>query len=437
MRKEITILLFVLLAALLSEGREMLLNDIQVKGSHFSFHQAPQPSIAYFNYSHADLESQLEKQDVHAVELKFGFESQNQDFPVYATRGIDGVSSCPNVSFCLQAVRRYTVAHPNHFPLFVVLEAAATSQMPTSKWVWDWFDGALTAVWPQYEIVKPRDVMGSFASVKKSVRARGWPTLRSCMGKVVFLLRVNATAYADTPNGLQDRVGFPIRELGDDSAADAVVFETAHPLYRTKDIQAAVRSNYLVLTRTDATFTPAGVDAFDAAAYFALLDADGDGRATTAELEALFGAGMQDLTDGATSSPAAIVRALGTAVFECAGAGADAVTRAQFECVLADLRAVLPAPESLVTVQARTASAKKSGAHILLTHHPAPPFKGAPAGTYWWLDFGRGCNPVTACECYLADYIAIDRCSAAARVHGAVPCLTVFLLLIFLVFILV
>lgn len=413
----------------------MLLNDIQVKGSHFSFHQAPEPSIAYFNYSHASLESQLENQQVHAVELKFGFESQNQDFPVYASRGIDGRSSCPNVSFCLQEVRRYTVAHPNHFPLFVVLEASATSQMPTSKWVWDWFDAALTSVWPAYEIVKPRDVMGSFPSVRKSVRARGWPPLRSCMGKVVFLLRVNASAYADTPNGLADRVGFPIHELGTAGGADAVVFETAHPLYRTKDIQAAVRENYLVLTRTDATFTPAGVDAFDADAFFALLDADGDGRAAVGDLEALFGAGMADLTDGATSSPAAIARALGTAVFECAGAGADAVTRAQFACVLGDLRAVLPAPESLATVQARTAAAKKSGAHVLLTHHPAPPFKGAPAATYWWLDFDRACNPVTACECYLADYIAIDRCSTAARVHGALPCFTLFLLTLFFVFI--
>lgn len=403
-----------LLLAGQGEAREMLLNDVQVKGSHFSFHQAPEPSIPYFNYSHTDLRSQLENQQVHAIELKFGFESQNQDFPVYATSGIDGVSSCPNVSFCLQEVRQYTVANSNHFPIFVILEATSDAQIPTAKWFWDWFDTALTSAWPEYDIVKPSDVMGSFTTVKASVKARGWPSLQSSMGKVVFLLRVNQTAYSDGTNNLKDRVGFPIFPLGTNTSGDAVVFESTHPLYHVKDIQDAVQQNYLVITRTDATFTPEGVEAFDADTYFALLDADGDGQTTTTEMEHLFGAGMKDFTDDQTSSTETILSKLYTAVFECAGAYADTVNREQFGCVLNDLKSVLPAPESLLTVQARTASAKKSGAHILLTDYPAAPFKGAPATTYWWLTFDTACNPVTTCDCVMEDFLALDTCNNPA-----------------------
>ena len=404
-----------------SGAREMLLNDVQVKGSHFSFHQAPSPSIPYFNYSHTDLRSQLENQQVHAIELKFGFESQNQDFPVYATRGIDGVSSCPNVSFCLQEVRQYTVAHSNHFPIFVILEATSDAQIPTAKWFWDWFDTALTSAWPEYDIVKPSDVMGSFSTAKASVKARGWPSLQSSMGKVVFLLRVNQTAYSDGTNNLQDRVGFPIFPLGTNTSGDAVVFESTHPLYHVKDIQDAVQQNSLVITRTDATFTPEDVDAFDTDTYFALLDADGDGQTTTAEMEHLFGEGMKDFTDDQTSSTETIISTLNTAVFECAGAYADTVNREQFGCVMNDLKGVLPAPESLLTVQARTASAKKSGAHILLTDYPAAPFKGAPASTYWWLSFDTACNPVTTCGCDMDDFLALDTCGNPASWPRASP----------------
>jgi len=116
------------------------------------------------------------------------------------------------------------------------------------------------------------------------------------------------------------------------------------------------------------------------------------------------------------------LKAVDSAVYTCAGAKADGVTLTQFSCFMDAVSGKMPAAEGLVTARARLASAKKSGAHIILTNYPTAPFKGAPASKYWFLDdFESACNPVTTCNCYLSDFIAMTKCSAAAHNTVIIP----------------
>jgi hypothetical protein len=365
---------------------------------------------------------------VQAIEIKFEF--VGGDFAVFKTASVDARSNCPNLTMCLQSAHNTTTT----YPLVVIIEANTGSTTAMSKWVWDWFDTALTAIWPRSQIITPALVLGKFDNLRDAVQARGWPGLRDSMGKVLFLLRVNASSYAADSANLRDRVGFPIHSLDALGSSDAVVFEQPNPLYRIQDMQDAAARGFLLITRSDATFVPdtsGAADPFDPATFLAAADRDSDGRASSNELRLLFDAGMADLADTA-SAHAALLTALDAAVFACAGADADGVAGvAQMACVLDAVRARLPQPEGLVAARARLRAARRSGAHVVLTNYPAPPFRGAPAATYFWVaddDFGVGggggavaCNPVTTCACYVTDFIAMSKCSGAAAGGGGLP----------------
>eukprot|EP00727_Mastigamoeba_balamuthi_P002971 m51a1_g12671 hypothetical protein (407) ;mRNA; r:947-2578 len=381
----------------------MSINDVQVKGTQMSFHQASPSTIAFWNYTHSSLLTQLSDQNVRAVELKFRFEGG--DFVVYNVRGVDGLSSCPNVSKCMQQVYQHTLARPKHPLLFVVVEPAHDSAAAPVEWtqyLWDWLDSALSISWPSSQIVTPKEVLGDFASLSEAVLSRGWPSLSSSVGRMMFLLRVNGSNYfpADGPG---KRVAFPIFRIGS-ADPNAVVFEEPDPVLRYKDIQKAVRRNFLVLTRSDWAFIPSGVSAFDEDAFLKAADSNMDGAVGRDEAVALFVDGFWDAAEPAAS--AARAAALDTAIYQCAGADAKEIPKASFGCLS------LPTPEGLVGVRARYAAALTSGAQVVTTKYAAAPFKGAPASLFWWSDLVVGCNPVLACECDMASMVASDICTA-------------------------
>lgn len=280
-------------ASLLSQG-DVRMNQIQVIGTHNSYHagltapaaarlQARDPrAAAALDYSHPSLTAQLDA-GVRQIELDVFADAAGgryahpqaaalpgarpfdpegvmlrPGFKVMHVQDLDYVSTCQPFTGCLREVRRWSRAHPGHAPLFVLVETKAstlradpplTTPEPITPAALDALDAEIRSVFPPQELVTPNEVRGRRASLSEAVAHGGWPSLAHARGKVVFLLDQASVgpAYLAGHPALRGRVLFTNAEPG---AADAAFVERndAPPA----EITELVRRGYLVRTRADA-----------------------------------------------------------------------------------------------------------------------------------------------------------------------------------------
>ena len=107
------------------------LNEIQVIGTHNSYHLRPDEDkleafrlfdpeeAATWEYSHAPLFEQLEA-GVRAFELDLNF--YEGEWSVFHVPNVDENSSCRVFVDCLQTIRQWSEANPSHVPITVLLE---------------------------------------------------------------------------------------------------------------------------------------------------------------------------------------------------------------------------------------------------------------------------------------------------------------------------
>ena len=188
---------------------ELRLDQLQLRGSHNSYHQAPAIALhASHRYSHATLATQLERLFVRVLELDVHLEDGVLD--VYHIAGIDSGSSCERFTDCLAEIRAWSDRRPCHLPLIVWVE-------PKSETGGDSLadpsviDRDILSIFPPDRLLRPDDVRGDHGSLRAALEARGWPTLASARGRVVFVLldRAGKTrAYTRDFTGLEGRAMF-------------------------------------------------------------------------------------------------------------------------------------------------------------------------------------------------------------------------------------
>jgi hypothetical protein len=283
-----------------AESDSVKINQIQVIGSHNSYHAGIAPSEAKlmmqnnparytaFEYKHRPLDQQLSS-GIRQIELDVYADSQGGRFadplgprlvakaglpadPPFDPNGImkkpgfkvmhvqdyDYRSTCQPLTACLEIVRKWSHAHPDHVPIFILLETkqsdlpvqfhAASTEKFTSA-TFDALDAEIHSVFSPSELITPDDVRGTHATLEEAVRENGWPTLDQARGKVVFLMDQHPVSpvYLDGHPSLRGRVIFTNALPGEPDCA--FVEENDG----TKDeIAAIVRKGYLVRTRTDA-----------------------------------------------------------------------------------------------------------------------------------------------------------------------------------------
>jgi hypothetical protein len=280
---------------------DVRMNQIQVIGTHNSYHVGIAPSdtkiwamnhpddLKKLNYRHPSLTAQLTggvrqlELDVfsdHAGGLYANpagprmvkaaglpadppFDPQHlmrkPGFKVMHIQDVDYRSTCEPFSACLREIRAWSMANPQHVPLFILIEP---KQKPlTKKWplptvipepfdraTFDALDRTILSVFKRSEIVMPDDVRGTHATLNEAVTHNGWPTLEQARGKVVFLLDPPklAAIYRDGHPSLEGRVLFTNSTAG---AADGAFIEVNTP--DVAQIRQLVRDGYLIRTRTD------------------------------------------------------------------------------------------------------------------------------------------------------------------------------------------
>jgi hypothetical protein len=183
---------------------------------------------------------------------------QKPGFKVMHVQDIDYASVCQPFVACLQIVRQWSEAHPQHIPIFISVEPKQDTPDTKMPWVtpepftpeaFDALDAEIRSVFSAGEIITPDQVRGSSQTLNEAIRHHGWPTLKEARGKVIFLLltRQDVPAYLHGHDGLRGRVLFTNSPAG--RPESAYVEESDEGQAATSSL---VRAGYLVRARADA-----------------------------------------------------------------------------------------------------------------------------------------------------------------------------------------
>ena len=280
-------------------GEALRLNQIQVIGTHNSYHAGIAPSESHLwkirllsayeglDYRHESLTRQLDS-GVRQIELDIYADSKGgryahpagpekvaaahlvpdppfdpegvmtqPGFKVMHVQDIDYRSVCQPFTACLKEVRQWSRVHPSHIPIFILVETKQSSKHgplhlteaePFTSSTFDELDGEIRSVFPREEMITPDDVRGDYETLNQAVLAGNWPTLSNARGKVVFLMdqRPAGPIYIEGHASLRGRVLFTNAVPGEPDAAFTECNEGP-----AKEIEELVKQGYLVRARAD------------------------------------------------------------------------------------------------------------------------------------------------------------------------------------------
>ncbi|RKN21002.1 hypothetical protein D7147_09355 [Micromonospora musae] len=288
------------LAAGAANGDNIRMNQIQFMGAHNAFHREMQgaelvesinidpgyPSWGW--YSHASIPDLLGRQNMRGIELDLLPDPQGGlyrnplarqraglgpiDDPAMAAPGMkvlhvadqDYNSTCRTFVVCMQQVRSWSRANPDHAPIVLQLELKQTDDR------WEKLGGAVSPAWDaallddvdeeirsvftENELITADDLRKPGLTLEQSVLKNGWPTLRWARGKVMFFFDNGGPGtirdmYLDGHPSLAGRAVFTRGNPGDADAAITMVNDPRGANAAT--ITDLVKRGYIVRTRSD------------------------------------------------------------------------------------------------------------------------------------------------------------------------------------------
>jgi Phosphoinositide phospholipase C, Ca2+-dependent len=282
-----------------TDNSTLKLNQIQVIGTHNSYHAGIAPNEskiwqakyadAYkgLDYQHQPLPKQFDS-GVRQIELDVYADTKGglyahpsgpamvvaaklppdpefdpngvmnkPGFKVMHVQDVDYRSTCQPFTACLEQIREWSHAHPDHVPIFILVETKQgkprgelhlTEPESFTTSTFDALDAEIRSVFSANELVTPDDVRGHYETLNEAVLAGNWPSLASARGKVVFLMDqhpVGPVYLAGHPS-LRGRVIFTNSTPGEPDAA--FIERNDGP---AADITSLVRKGYLIRARTD------------------------------------------------------------------------------------------------------------------------------------------------------------------------------------------
>ena len=291
-----------------AQDKIVRLNQIQVIGSHNSYHAGFAPSerkylemknpktLRSLDYHHPPLGDQLSG-GVRQVEIdifadpnggRFAHpsivrkvaaaglpadpdfdphhEMDKPGFKVMHVQDLDERSTCHTFVACLKDIRTWSKQHPHHLPIFILVETkedtprdlpdAVKAETFTPE-LFDAMDAEIRSVFQPSEIITPDEVRGNAPSLVEAVHGGNWPTLAKARGRVIFLMDQQHVGpiYTQGHPSLRGRILFTNAIPG---APDAAFVEQNGG--SVEEINALVKQGYLVRTRTDESTEQARTD---------------------------------------------------------------------------------------------------------------------------------------------------------------------------------
>ena len=272
------------------------LNEIQVLGTHNSYHVQPRPALLAallqiapafdaWEYTHPPLGEQFSNEGIRQIELdvwadphgglfarRGGLTFINEDpnsglpelqqpgFKVLHIQDLDFETTCLTFVDCLRNIKAWSDAHRGHLPIMVLVEGKDDVLPPSLGFAipvplgapeLDALDAEILSVFPRHRLITPDDVRRGRASLEEAVLTLGWPRLGLARGKVLFTFDNGGAirdAYLAGHPSLAGRILFTDSTPGEDSAA---FVKANDPFTTSPSIAELVAAGYLVRTRAD------------------------------------------------------------------------------------------------------------------------------------------------------------------------------------------
>lgn len=280
---------------------DLKLNQIQVIGTHNSYHLAPEPALLQMigvaseraaqaiDYSHASLTKQLTELGIRQLELdvyadpagrlfskpvgktmlgpkssdprmEFDFDEamSKPGMKILHSPGFDYATTVPTLVSALAQIKEWSDLNPNHLPILVLIELkqdvtgpAGVKPVPFDAELLDAVDQEIRSVIPPSSMLLPDDIRGNRATLRDAVLETGWPSLGQVRGKLLFALDNEGPLmekYLEEHPGLEGRVMFASVSESHPAAAWMKINDPVRDFDR---IVAMVQKGFLVRTRAD------------------------------------------------------------------------------------------------------------------------------------------------------------------------------------------
>jgi hypothetical protein len=244
------------------------LNHVVAIGTHNSYHLRS-PLVGHlheYDYEQAPLEVQLDDQGVRKFELDLYWDVDLGLFRVHHLNYVDAVTHCEFLYQCLEVLRDWSLAHPGHHPIFLMIEPKGIYYPltlsdepicdPPEHEVchYDDLDAEIRSVLapdggPDL-LITPDEVRGAHATLREAILEDGWPTLRATRGRFfgAMLGGLDFAGYTEGRPSLEGRALFVGSSAGRDDAAVMIIDDPEADL---DEIQALSALGYVMRTRSD------------------------------------------------------------------------------------------------------------------------------------------------------------------------------------------
>uniref|UniRef100_L2FPX7 Acid phosphatase, putative n=1 Tax=Colletotrichum fructicola (strain Nara gc5) TaxID=1213859 RepID=L2FPX7_COLFN len=262
----------------LTWSRGLRMNQIQVVGTHNSYHRESPleerdtqrtilPDTQNYWYSHPALDIQAQYQSIRNFELDIFADPEGGHYASHLIRELANLSTTPDPDLqqpgikvlhvadadyhttcktfvgCLQVVKKWSQAHPDHVPIPFMIEFKTAEEAYAAE------GGAAPIPWNNTELLQGLD-----DEIRSSVLQHGWPDLESARGRVLFLMDNGPVhpvrdAYTLGKPNLEGRVLFTNSAPGQSDCAFQKLNDPTGA--EQANIQAQVKAGYWVRTRAD------------------------------------------------------------------------------------------------------------------------------------------------------------------------------------------
>lgn len=284
-----------------AESASLRWNQIQVIGTHNSYHLAPEAKILELisltgrqvakaiDYSHAPLTQQFSEHGIRQIELDLYADPEGGlyskpigkqlarvteedprmpfDFQKVMTQpgikvihapGFDYATTVPTLKAGLEEVVRWSAANPDHLPILILLELkesatgpAGVKPLPFDEAMLEQLDQQIRDTVPAQQLITPDWVRGESETLRDAIVTRGWPKLDEVRGRLMFGLDNTDSVrqrYLKKSETLRDRMMFV---SVDESHPAAAWMKLNDPIGDFEKIQRCVQQGFLVRTRAD------------------------------------------------------------------------------------------------------------------------------------------------------------------------------------------
>ena len=158
----------------------------------------------------------------------------------------------------LREVRSWSLEHPRHIPIFILIElkdenlgAGFTRTLPWGQAELAELEREINSVFPRDAILKPDDVRDAARTLPEALRQHGWPLLDKVRGKVLFGMDNEGRERDEYLMGHPALEGRSLFVSVPPTNPAAAWMERNDPIKDFLEIQNLVKDGFLVRTRAD------------------------------------------------------------------------------------------------------------------------------------------------------------------------------------------